>query len=226
MNITFKGIAPESAGAWLASIPVYTPSAKVRNTWQIPNRMGELLEIAYGRTNGTFDILFHSKSQNWETAKRSIEKWLTGTGKLVMSDATDAYYEVQDVTITEITKRDSTYGRIRAIFTVFPYEFLTSGDTGITTFPITNNAMDSMPLYKIVGSGNGTLTVNGHNMTYEVDGTLYIDTRTFEAYDANNANKNSKINGDYEGLWLKSGSNTISATAGTLTVYPRWGYVK
>lgn len=226
MNITYRGQTPEDVGAWLASIPVYTPSTKVRTTWQIPNRMGDLLELAYGRTNGQFNILIHSKAQNWETAKRSIEKWLSGTGKLVMSDATDSFYEVEDITITEITKRDKTYGRIRAIFTVFPYEFLNSGDTGITSFPIVNNAMASMPLYKIVGNGSGVLTVNGHTMNYEVAGELYIDTRRFIAYDANNADKNSKLNGDYEGLFLKAGTNTISATTGTLTVYPKWGYMK
>lgn len=226
MNITFRGIAPEDVGAWLASIPVYTPSAKTRNTWQIPNRMGDLLELTFGRTSGKFDILIHSKATNWEKSKRSIEKWLNGTGKLVLSDANDSYYEVQDVTLTEYIKKDSKYGRIRAIMTVFPYEFLNSGDTGVTSFPIVNNAMESMPLYKIEGNGSGILTVNGHTMTYEVNGTLYIDTRRFIAYDANSADKNNKVNGDYAGLFLKEGSNSISATVGTLTVYPKWGYIK
>ena len=227
MNITYRGKTPEQVGAWLASIPVFTPSIKTRNVWQIPNRSGDLLELTYGRTNATVDVLIHAKhSTNWEIEKRAILKWLSGTGKLITSDATDAYYEVLDVAVTEITKKDDKYGRIRAIFTVYPYEFLTSGDTGLTSFPITNDAMSSLPLYKIAGSGSGTLTVNGNTMTYTVDGTLYIDTRRFIAYDANNADKNSKVNGDYAGLILKEGSNTISATVGTLTVYPKWGYVK
>ena len=231
MNITYRGYAPETYGAWLASIPIYTPSTKTRNTWQIPARKGDLLEKKFGRTNGQFDLLFHAvktNSQTWEQTKRKLLKWLTGTGKLVISDATDAFYEVLDVTVTEeITKdRNATYGRLRAIMTVFPYEFLTSGDTGVTSFPLTNDAMESMPLYKIVGNGSGTLTVNGHTMTYTVDGTLYIDTRRFSAYDANSVDKSKNINGDYAGLYLKEGSNTISATLGTLTVYPKWGYEK
>lgn len=231
MNITYRGHAPEEYGAWLASIPTYTPSTKTRNTWQIPARKGDLLEKKYGRTNGQFDLLFHAVKTNsatWEQTKRKLLKWLTGTGKLVISDATDAYYEVQDVTVTEETTKDrhATYGRIRAIFTVTPYEFLNSGDTGITSFPITNDAMESMPLYKIVGTGSGTLTVNGHTMTYEVSGTLYIDTRKCIAYDSEGANKENKVNGDYMGLYLQEGSNTISATLGTLTVYPKWGFEK
>ena len=71
---------------------------------------------------------------------------------------------------------------------------------------------------------------NGFNLNnplgryYTVDGTLYIDTRRFIAYDGSNNNTNNAINGDYAGLYLKTGSNTISASVGTLTVYPKWGY--
>ena len=226
MNITYRGKTPEQVGAWLASIPVITPSTKNRNEWTIPNHDGELIDAEFGRTDAYWDIYIHAKSQNWDVTKRAIEKWLSGTGKLIMSSTPDSYYEVKDVTATEVTKKDDKYGRYRVSMRVYPYEFLTSGDTGITSFPITNDAMASKPLFKIVGSGSGTLTVNGHTMTYTVDGTLYIDTRRFIAYDANNVNKSKQVNGDYAGLYLKEGTNTIAATLGTLTVYPKWGYVK
>ena len=228
MNITYRGHTPEEYGAMVASIPVYTPSVKNRNIQVIPNHLGDAVESNYGRSDGKFDVLFHATPNNWETVRRALLKWLSGTGKLVMSDADDAYYEVKDVTVTEDITRDrnATYGRLRAIFTVTPYEFLNSGDTGITSFPIVNNAMRSMPIYKIVGTGSGTLTVNGHTMTYTVDGTLNIDTRRFRTTDGNGAGADNKVNGDYAGLYLQSGSNSISATVGTLTVYPKWGYEK
>ena len=224
MNITYKGYTPQNFGAWLASIPVLTHSTKVRNTWQVPNKNGEAMEAKFGRTNAQWDVLIHMKNATWAKSKRAITKWLSGTGKLIMSDADDAYYEVLNVDITEDFKKDETYGRIRAIFTVYPYEFLDSGDTGITSFPITNNAEECYPLYKIAGTGNGTLTVNNKTMTYTVNGTLYIDTRRKIAYDGSNNDKDSAINGDYDNLILNSGSNSVSATVGTLTVYPKWGY--
>ena len=62
-------------------------------------------------------------------------------------------------------------------------------------------------------------------MTYTVAGTLYIDTRRYIAYDGSNANKSNVVAGDYNDLKLIHGSNSVSATAGTLTVYPKWGYV-
>ena len=61
-------------------------------------------------------------------------------------------------------------------------------------------------------------------MNYTVSSILYIDTRRKIAYDGSNNDMNSSINGDYDNLILKSGSNTISATVGTLTVYPKWGF--
>lgn len=224
MNITYKGYTPETFGAWLASKPVLTHSTKNRNTWTIPNRNGDLLETKFGRSNASWDVLIHMKNSTWAKNKRAITKWLSGTGSLIMSDTTDSFYEVLDVAIVEDFKLAEDYGRIRATFTVYPYEFLTSGETGITSFPITNNAEESQPLYKIAGTGSGTLTVNNKTMTYTVNGVLYIDTRRWIAYDGSNNDKDSAINGDYENLYLKEGSNTISATTGTLTVYPKWGY--
>ncbi len=119
------------------------------------------------------------------------------------------------------------YGIIEVTFTVYPYEFLNTGDTGITSFPITNNADIARPLYKITGTGSGTLTVNDKTMTYTVDGNLYIDTRRLIAYKLDNGsklNRSDKISGNYDELLLKEGSNSISATVGTLEVTPRWGY--
>ena len=224
MNITYKGYTPENFGAWLASLPVLTHSTKSRNTWTIPNKNGDLIETNFGRSNATWDVLIHMSNATWAKSKRAITKWLSGTGKLIMSDTTDSFYEVLDVTITEDFKKDETYGRIRAIFTVYPYEFMVSGDTGITTFPINNQNEESYPLYKISGNGNGILTVNNKTMNYTVSSILYIDTRRKIAYDGSNNDMNSSINGDYDNLILKSGSNTISATVGTLTVYPKWGF--
>ena len=83
-----------------------------------------------------------------------------------------------------------------------------------------------MPLYKLAGSGSGVLTVNGNTMNYTIDssGVLYIDTRRMIAYNGSYQNMNSQLTGDYEKIRMKSGANTISATVGTLTVYPKWGY--
>lgn len=227
-DINYRGVSSKAHPLTITAPPLVTHSETMGDVNTVPGRDGSLFGTETYQGDAvikvTFALVAQENRTDFQEKLRAIRKWLSGTGKLIISDSTDSYYEVKKVRIVTDQRVIINYGVLEAEFTVYPYEFLTSGDTGVTSFPITNDAMASKPLYKIVGSGTGTLTVNGHTMTYEVDGTLFIDTRRFIAYDSNDANKNNKVNGDYTGLYLKSGSNSISATTGTLTVYPRWGF--
>lgn len=224
-NVTYKNQTPATFGCWLATIPIITPSSLVRTRQTVVGMDGELLGDDTSYSDAQCDFTIHAKSDTLQAKLRDIRKWLSGTGKLIISDHTDAYYEVKEVTYTTFLKKDAKYGRIAVSMKLYPYEFLDSGDTGITSYAsINNTAMDSLPLYKIVGNGSGKLTVNGNEMSFTVSGTLYIDTRRKIAYDGNGAGADGNINGDYDKLKLVSGANTITCTAGTLTVYARWGY--
>ena len=228
-TITYKSVTSSTKGLIVTAPPLVTHSEIYGDVNTIPGRDGSVFGIDTYQGDAVIKVTFalvasSSTTSDFQTKMRAIRSWLTGRGKLSIGDTTDSFYEVKKVKIITDNRVILNYGTLEVEFTVYPYEFLTTGDTGVTSFPLTNNAMESKPLYKIVGTGSGTLTVNGHTMSYEVDGTLYIDTRRMIAYDANNANKNSKVSGDYEGLYLNSGSNTISASAGTLTVYPKWGF--
>ena len=228
-DIKFRGVSSTAHPLTITAPPMVTHSEILGDVNTIPGRDGSLFGSDTYLGDAVIKVQFalvssRTTATDFQTKMRAIRAWLSGTGKLIIGDSTDSYYEVKKVKIVTDNRVIVNYGIIEVEFTVYPYEFLDTGDTGVTSFPLTNNAMASKPLYQISGSGSGTLTVNGHTMTYEVDGILYIDTRRFIAYDSNNANKNNKVNGDYAGLHLKSGANTISATLGTLTVYPKWGY--
>lgn len=228
-DINYRGVSSKTHPLTITAPPLVTHSEILGDVNTIPGRDGSLFGSDTYQGDAVIKVTFalvasNSNATDFQTKMRAIRSWLSGTGKLIIGDSTDSYYEVKKVKIVTDNRVIVNYGVLEVEFTIYPYEFLNSGDTGVTAFPLTNNAMASKPVYQISGNGTGTLTVNGHTMTYEVDGLLYIDTRRFIAYDANNANKNNKVNGDYAGLYLKSGSNTISATVGTLTVYPKWGY--
>ena len=224
-NVTYNSKTPANFNCWLATIPVLTPSEIVRTVQTVPMMDGDLLVGDESRSDAYWDFTIHGKRDDLTTKMRQVRQWLSGEGVLTFSDATDAYYEVKECKYTQIMKKDEKYGRVAVQMRVYPYEFLMSGDTDITSYStIANSADTSKPLYKIVGSGSGVLTVNGHQMSYTVSGTLYIDTRRKIAYDGSGNGKDSVINGDYEGLYLKSGNNSITCTAGTLTVKPKWGY--
>ena len=224
-NITYNNKTPEHFNAWLATIPIVTPSTIVRTRQNVPKMDGELLLDDMSFNDAYVEFTIHARRNDLVTKMRDIRKWLSGTGKLVISDATDAYYEVKEVSFTSYLKKSLDYGRISVKMEVYPYEFLDSGDTYITSYAtITNNADTSMPLYTITGSGDGVLTVNGHNMVFNVTDELNIDTRRKIAYNGSGVGKDGSINGDYEGLYLKPGNNSIACTNGTLKVKPRWGY--
>lgn len=230
--ITFNGVTSATQKVIITAPPMITHSTLTTEEYSIPGRDGNLYGANPYRTSAQItvkmalatDRTFSSNVSKYQTQWRSVRKWLQGTGKLIIGDAPDSYFEVQKITINTDERVILNYGNLEVQFTVFPYEFLNSGDSAASSF--TNDGDASMPLYKLTGSGSGTLTVNGNTMQYTIDstGVLYIDTRRMIAYNGSNQNANSQLNGDYEKIRMKSGSNTISASVGTLSVYPKWGY--
>ena len=232
VNITYNNKTPEDVGAWLASKPVLTPS-EIRQTVQDIVGHGDLYELDMYRGTAQWNILVHKKSSQWLKDIRAVRQWLSGTGILEFSETNDSYYEVLQVAITEQPRKSEDYGRVNAIFYVYPYEFLKSGNnaiiiagTGAIEDDVKNEADMSKPLYHISGTGSGVLGVNGNSMSFTVDGELFIDTRRFYTYDGNSASADDKVSGDYEGLYLPTGESEITITEGfDLEMYPRWGFV-
>lgn len=119
---------------------------------------------------------------------------------------------------------------VSAPLTVLPYKMhVVSPKTVLTTSgSITNPSFKhSLPLIKINGTGNITLTVNGKAFILQsVAGHIWLDCEFKIGYTETNGvkqNQNMKVKTmDYP--FLKSGNNTISWT-GTVTsveIYPNW----
>lgn len=229
--ITYNNVASSYYGLIITSPPQITHSEIYQDRFTVPGKDGDLLGVDTYRGNAHIKIsmalVANGASTSYQSSLRPIRAWLSGTGILKISDGDGSYYEVERVTIETDERVIINYGNLVVDFEVYPYEFMSTAEDAITSFPITNNYEESLPLYKIVGgSGKGTLTVNSKTMTYTAisDGTLYIDTRRMIAYDGSKNNKSNTISGDYDDLHLKHGSNTISCNKGTLSVYPNWGY--
>lgn len=228
-NITFKGVSSSTHSLLVTTVPTITHSEIKDEPLSIPGRDGDLHSDSPYRGDAQIKVTFAliKETGNYHEAIRGVRQWLTGTGKLIIGDATDAYYEVKKVVLNTDERLVLNVGTIEAIFTVYPYEFLDSGDTETSNTTIVNTHSPSMPLYKITGNGSGTLELSGSgSMTFTVAGTLYIDTRNLIAYDASSPvqDKSASVGGDYTKLRLKTGTNTLSITNGfTLKTKPRWG---
>lgn len=114
--------------------------------------------------------------------------------------------------------------------TVLPYKHLVEGKT----FKISSGVAfqnptrkTALPLIKVTGSGNITLTVNGKPFQLSlVDGHIYLDSEFNIAYKDNAGlatNANNKVK-TLEYPFLKPGSNVISWTGSVTSVdiTPRW----
>ena len=101
--------------------------------------------------------------------------------------------------------------------------YLESGDFEIPIGTLINEYKEAHPVYHISGEGKCTLTVNKNIITCNVGQNLTIDTDRMIAYRKDGTLNNADVAGDYEGMWLPPGKNTITATNGfTVTVQPKW----
>lgn len=229
-NIEYNSHKPEDFNGWLATIPIVTHSSLIRTRQSIPYRDGELLGVDVSHGNAHYNCMVHMKRSDYVSKMRSVRQWLSGEGSLKIyskaSDTPDSYFEVAQVTYTDDVRLDAEYGRLSVDFEIYPYEFLTSGDSWITNYATINNPGDvCMPEYEISGTGSGTLTVNGNNMSFSATTKLTINTRLQNAFDNSGDDANENVGGDYAGLYLANGNNSVSITSGfTLKVKPHWGY--
>ena len=230
--IKYNNVLSSAFSLIVTEVPSVVHSEIRGETFVIPGRDGELISSDTYRGNAEIHVNLamvtsNSAANNYQDALWNVRKWLSGTGRLVLPDNPNTYYEVLKVTIATDTRVVLNYGMLEVVFTVYPFVFISGADTAITSFPINNTGDICKPLYTISGTGSGELKVgNKPKMSFIADGTLNIDTRRFIAYKDTNQNRNDKLDGEYSDLWLDHGSNAITISNGfTLSVTPKWGYV-
>ena len=226
--VTYSGVTDVSVGC----------HAKTRPAVPAPLRDVTITRIA-GRDSGFYDadrtfadivipVTFSFSDQDpsrWATIYRAVKAWLLSgdNGDLSFSDDPGYHYRVHNVVITGTERLVRKIGEVTAEFYCDGYTYLDSGDTQINlAATIYNDYALSKPTYSISGRGACTLTVNNKAMTMTVNGAITIDTERMIATSAGNW-VNTTVSGDYEDLWLKPGSNSLSITSGfTCKITPYW----
>lgn len=163
-------------------------------------------------------------ADTWVTKIREIKSWLSGNGRLILSDDPDWFYRVKQVRINTIERVIKRYGNFEAEFTCSPFSFSREGQQDHNIAEILNNPyILCHPVYKITGEGVCLLSVNGMTVKANVGQNITIDTDRMLAYRSDGEMQNTAVNGDYECLYLKHGENTITVTDGFgVKVVPNW----
>lgn len=227
--IKFNNVLSSSFGLTVTEPPEIEHSEFQEDGELIPGKDGHLFSTNNHKGSAAINVkmaLYKPSNASgytsaaYQTARRSIWSWLSGTGNLVIGDVSDSHYEVQRVEITSDERELVNYGTIEVKFTVYPYEFLdtpskqntTVNPSGSTTFTLSTD--DCEPLYEVTtGSGGGTVTINEYTVYVAASQSFNVDVRRRLAY-SGNTDKSNKISIDYEQAGLKKGSNTISTNSG------------
>lgn len=207
------------------------PAVKPRRTEiTIPGRDGSLYryEDAYDPTEITVAFNFVSNEMEWMAKWRQVQNWLgSRNSKLLFGDDGEVFYKIAYVDLSEIERTTARIGNFTATFVT--RDGLCYLQSGEKEYPIADVRFNpygiSKPIYKITGEGNCILKVNGKSMKANVGQNLTIDTDRMLAYREDGSVQNTAVSGNYEELYLKKGTNSISISSGfALKIIPNWRY--
>lgn len=158
------------------------------------------------------------------TAYTEARRYLRECKTISFCDALDYFYKVKTVELSEVDQYIEEAGDFTAEFICAPGAYLSSGVTEYDAAEVLQNPYDLChPQYRITGEGVCTLAVNDNEMTANVGQNLTVNTELMIAYRTDGTIQNTAVSGDYSGLYLDPGENTISITDGfDLKVVPNW----
>lgn len=225
-DITFNGISGREKGIAVTTRPnIPVPQERTQYV-EVAGRNGSLKITDGTYSDVTLDISmnFIRSPKWWHESAREIRSWLSGSGILRLENLHGWHYRVKEVTLSDIENVQKMGGRFSARFLCEPFQYHDGGDSWMPIAEcLINPYFECEPIYRIEGSGNAVLTVNGNRMTANITGNhIIIDTEKKLTYNDSKVNLRPYTNGEYKDLYLKNGVNTITITGGTLKIMPNW----
>lgn len=226
-DVLIDGTSCNSMGILCVKRPDFPAPQKRYNELEILGRDGKLYQDTglYDDVDIPIEFNYMDQVQNWGERWREAKSFFLGAKTLKLSDDSSVFWKVKKVYLSDNQRNSNRIGRFSVNFVLDPYTYLESGNGLYTAAQITENIYDlSKPDYLIEGEGVCTLTVNGNEMIANVGQNLTIDTYREVSYRTDSgANNNIAVSGDYEGLFLPTGSVEISITSGfELKIRPNW----
>lgn len=210
----YNDISSQDMGLMIVKMDLPSRAKQEIDTIKIPGRTQPLwnLKEEYSTTN------IKVSCEVSDTANvRDIFAWLNGRGKLIFSDESDKYYDVNVCKAISTSRISNELKSITFDFECMPFAYATSNDPVTLNTPQTlavGGSYPCEPIYKIYGTGNINFIVNGEALEIkDVSEHITIDTNRLIAYKNDTVLVNKTV-----GLYpmLGVGDNSISWT-GTVT---------
>jgi len=222
----YNGESSLDYGVWISGGATFNAPARDVSTEMVPGRNG-LVTFDNGRFENvtlTYPAWITRRFQPRVDDFRAFLASQKGYHRLEDTYHPDEYRLAVFKSGLEVsTTARNLAGSFAVVFDCKPQRFLKSGehfkayDSGSTLRNPTR--FDALPL--IVCSGNGTITLNGTEITISGnEGQIYIDCDLQDAY-LGSTNKNSKITPNFPKL--SPGDNALTYTGVTgVQIMPRW----
>ncbi len=232
LNETFylDGIDARSAGIQLQAPIEFSEAVPVVEAQTIPGRNGDLI-----CETGSYEN--RSGSASCFCLQKDVEKAISSAGRFLMgkkgyrrletSDDPDHYWLARVENSPQIAMRLRTLAPFEIGFDCKPQRFVKAGENAVV---FTSNGVlfnqygrTALPFITLYGQGAGWLTIGNCNVEVKaLDGTLYLDSDTQNAYNVN-GNQNMNINAPIFPT-LSVGEAQISFGGGIerVEIIPRW----
>ena len=224
------GIDARSAGIQLQSPIEFSEAIPVVEAQTIPGRNGDLIFYTGSYENRSASASCFCLQKDAEKAVSSAGRFLMGKNgyrRLETSDDPDHYWMARVENSPKIAIRLRTLAPFEIGFDCKPQRFVKSGENAIV-FQSDGSLFNqygqiALPLITLYGQGAGRLTIGDCVVEVkELDGILYIDSDTQNAYN-DNGNQNMNINAPTFPT-LPDGETQIAFSGGIerVEIIPRW----
>lgn len=232
LNETFyiDGVDAKSVGINLQSPVSFSSAVPVFEAQTIPGRNGDLLYYTGAYENRSGYASCFCLQENVETAISLAGRFLMGKfgyRRLETSDDPDHFWMAVIENSPEIMQRIRMLAPFEINFDCKPQRFLKSGEeTVIFNSPGTIDNLYGQiakPFVTVYGQGDGVLTIGNYTVSIEeMDGMLYLDSETQNAYN-DDGNQNNKISAAFFPC-IEQGSNVVGFSGGItrVEIIPRW----
>lgn len=238
MSITFNETSSDDFGMLMQNELVFKTIERDMETVKVPGRDGVILLDNDRDEPLDFPLVFlMKKTIHFDTIEEQIHAvrgWLSGkTGYhyLTWIGEPKHSYRARINGATTVRRRNSRLAYVDAPFEFHPRKFLT---TGLVEKTITNNSiltgqgsLNALPIIRITGTGNVTLTINGKNLVLQnVTGGVIVDCELETVTNLTGTASMMQHLYSYPFPFLVPGDNYISWTNPSqfsVAMIPRWG---
>lgn len=177
-NFTWQGASSDQFGLRVLTpeIPRPSPGGRYEQV-QVDGRDGDLYIDLKSVPSANYNLPVHLLDV---ARSQEIVDWLRSgkQGDLLLSWDPDYIYRAAFLDDFDIKTKLIKLGRMDLRFKLHPWKYLASGRAEVTGTSITNPTDEyANPVYKISGSGNITVNINGELLKLRnMSGTIIIDT--------------------------------------------------